>query len=365
MMKKQAAFVLHAKDRIELEGMLRDGNVPQKIVKRAKIVLMTADGAGVMAIMRAVGVSKTTVWRWQDYFVEAGVVGLVKGRSKPPGKEPIADAVKLKIVEKTVKERPANATHWSVRMMAEEMDISHTSVQRIWKAHGLKPHLVRTFKASNDPDFAKKVEDIVGLYLNPPDKALVLAVDEKSQIQALDRTQPGLPLKKGRAGTMTHDYKRHGTTTLFAALDIATGKVIGECLPRHRAKEFLKFLRRIDKETLPYLDLHLILDNYATHKTPAVQRGSSAIRASSYTSLRHPLPGSISLSAYSPRSLASEYAAAYSAASLNSRPPSSNGSITETPTQNLSFGPRPPSPSFSNAAAQTRLSPISQWDANE
>jgi hypothetical protein len=145
-------------------------------------------------------------------------------------------------------------------------------VQRIWKAHGLKPHLVRTFKASNDPDFAKKVEDIVGLYLDPPDKALVLAVDEKSQIQALDRTQPGLPLKKGRAGTMTHDYKRHGTTTLFAALDVATGQVIGECLPRHRAKEFLKFLRRIDKETLPCLDLHLILDNYATHKTPAVQR---------------------------------------------------------------------------------------------
>jgi transposase len=192
---------------------------------------MTADGAGVMTIMRAVGVSKTTVWRWQDYFVEAGLTGLVKGRTKPPGKKPITDAIKLKIIEKTVKERPANATHWSVRMMAEEIGISHTSVQRIWNAHGLKPHLVRTFKASNDPDFAKKVEDIVGLYLDPPDKALVLAVDEKSQIQALDRTQPGLPLKKGRAGTMTHDYKRNGTTTLFAALDVATGKVIGECLP--------------------------------------------------------------------------------------------------------------------------------------
>jgi transposase len=272
MMMKQAAFVLRARDRTELEGILRDGNVPQKIVKRAKIVLMTADSAGVMTIMRAVGVSKTTVWRWQDYFVEAGVAGLVKGRTKPPGKKPIADAIKLKIVEKTVKERPANATHWSVRMMAEKMGISHTSVQRIWNAHGLKPHLVRTFKASNDPDFAKKVEDIVGLYLDPPEKALVLAVDEKSQIQALDRTQPGLPLKKGRAGTMTHDYKRHGTTTLFAALDVATGRVIGGCLPRHRAKEFLKFLRRIDKETLSHLDLHLILDNYATHKTPAVQR---------------------------------------------------------------------------------------------
>ena len=152
------------------------------------------------------------------------------------------------------------------------MGISHTSVQRIWAEHGLKPHLVRSFKVSSDPDFADKVEDIVGLYLDPPEKALVLSVDEKSQIQALDRTQPGLPLKKGRAGTMTHDYKRNGTTTLFAALDIATGAVIGECLPRHRAKEFLDFLKKIDRETPADLDLHLIVDNYATHKTPAVQR---------------------------------------------------------------------------------------------
>ena len=200
---------------------------------------MTADGHGVMAIMREVGVSKTTVWRWQDYFTEAGVDGLIKGRSKPPGRKPLSDAIKLKVVEKTVKERPANATHWSVRSMAAEMGISHTSVQRIWAEHGLKPHLVRSFKVSNDPEFVEKVEDIVGLYLDPPEKALVLSVDEKSQIQALDRTQPGLPLKKGRAGTMTHDYKRNGTTTLFAALDVATGKVIGECLPRHRAEEFL------------------------------------------------------------------------------------------------------------------------------
>jgi len=272
MSKKQAGIVLRAKDRAELERIVADGNTPQKIVKRAKIVLMTADGRGVMAIMREVGVSKTTVWRWQDYFVEAGVAGLVQGRSKPPGKKPIADDIKLKIIEKTVKERPANATHWSVRTMAAEMGISHTSVQRIWNQHGLKPHLARTFKVSNDPDFANKVKDIVGLYLDPPEQALVLAVDEKSQIQALDRTQPGLPMKKGRAGTMTHDYKRHGTTTLFAALNVATGKVIGECLPRHRAKEFLMFLKKIDRDTLPYLDLHLIIDNYGTHKTPAVNR---------------------------------------------------------------------------------------------
>ncbi len=233
---------------------------------------MNADGHGVAAIMREVGVSKTTVWRWQEYFVEAGVAGLVKGRSKPPGRKPLGRAIELAVLAKTMRERPANATHWSVRAMADAMGISHTSVQRIWAEHGLKPHLVRSFKVSNDPDFANKVEDIVGLYLDPPEKALVLSVDEKSQVRALDRTQPGLPLKKGRAGTMTHDYKRNGTTTLFAALDIATGAVIGECLPRNRAKEFLDFLKKIDRETAADLDPHLILDNYATHKTPAVQR---------------------------------------------------------------------------------------------
>jgi transposase len=272
MGQDQARIVLERKARTELERLLADGNTAQKIAKRAGIVLMTADGYGVMAIMREVGVSKTTVWRWQDYFAEVGVEGLIKGRSKPPGRKPRDAAIKLKVVEKTVKERPANATHWSVRTMAAEMGISHTSVQRIWNEHGLKPHLARTFKVSNDPDFAKKVADIVGLYLDPPEKAMALAVDEKSQIQALDRTQPGLPIKKGRAGTMTHDYKRHGTTTLFAALNVATGKVIGECLPRHRAKEFLMFLKKIDRQTLPYLDLHLIVDNYGTHKTPAVNR---------------------------------------------------------------------------------------------
>lgn len=272
MTHKQIRIVLDRKARVELHRLLADGNTPQKIVKRARIVLMNANGHGVLAIMREVGVSKTTVWRWQEYFAEAGVKGLVKGRSKPPGKKPLSRAIKLAVVAKTVKERPANATHWSVRTMAEEMGISHTSVQRIWAEHGLKPHLVRSFKVSNDPDFANKVEDIVGLYLDPPEKALVLSVDEKSQIQALDRTQPGLPLKKGRAGTMTHDYKRNGTTTLFAALDIATGTVIGECLPRHRAKEFLAFLKKIDRATPAELDLHLIVDNYATHKTPAVQR---------------------------------------------------------------------------------------------
>src|SRR5712691_5719970 len=259
MSRKQARIVLRAKDRAELERIVADGNTPQKIVKRARIVLMTADGRGIMVIMRQVGVSKTTVWRWQDYFVEAGVAGLVLGRSKPPGKKPIADDIKLKVIEKTVKERPANATHWSVRTMAAEMGISHTSVQRIWNEHGLKPHLVCTFKVSNDPDFAKKVKDIVGLYLDPPEKALVLAVDEKSQIQALDRTQPGLPMKKGRAGTMTHDYKRHGTTTLFAALNVLDGTVIGRNMQRHRHQEFIRFLNTIDAEVPAGKVVHLIL----------------------------------------------------------------------------------------------------------
>jgi transposase len=272
MEHNELRFVLERKARLQLQRLIADGNTRQKIVKRARIILMTADGHGVTAIMHEVGVSKTTVWRWQEYFAEAGVEGLVEGRSKPPGRKPISAAIKLKVVEKTVKERPVNATHWSVRSMAKEIGISHTSVQRIWAEHDLKPHLVKSFKVSTDPNFAIKVEDIIGLYLDPPERALVLAIDEKSQIQALDRTQPGLPLKKGRAGTMTHDYKRNGTTTLFAALDIATGKVIGECLARHRADEFLAFLRKIDRETPTHLDLHLILDNYATHKTPAVKR---------------------------------------------------------------------------------------------
>src|SRR5882762_8086578 len=264
-------IVLDRKARRELEQLLTDGNTAQKIAKRAGIVLMTADGHGVVAIMREVGVSKTTVWRWQDYFAEAGVDGLIKGRSKPPGRKPLSAAMKLQVVEKTVKERPANATPWSVRSMAEEMGISHTSVQRIWAEHGLKPHLVRSFKISNDPDFVTKVEDIVGLYIDPPEKALVLSVDEKSQIQALDRTQPGLPLKKGRAGTMTHDYKRNGTTTLFAALDVLDGKVIGQCMARHRHQEFIRFLNKINRETPAKSELHLIVDNYATHKHPKVR----------------------------------------------------------------------------------------------
>jgi transposase len=200
------------------------------------------------------------------------VDGLLKDATRLSRRKPLAPEKIKQVVHMTLHETPPNATQWSLRSMAAAAGLSRSSVQRIWQAHGLKPHLVKTFKVSRDRNFAAKVEDVVGLYLNPPDKALVLCVDEKSQIQALDRTQPGLPMKKGRAGTMTHDYKRNGTTTLFAALNMLDGKVIGACMSRHRHREFLRFLKQIDKQTAADLDLHLIVDNYATHKTPAVKR---------------------------------------------------------------------------------------------
>lgn len=258
-------------NRARLEAIIADRNSLAKHVWRAEIVLATADGHGTNEIMRLTGTSKPCVWRWQERYIAEGVDGLLRDKTRPPGTPPLPDAVKQKVIAKTAGETPRNATHWSVRTMAAEMGISHTSVQRIWAEAGLKPHLVKRFKISSDPRFEEKVTDVVGLYLNPPDRALVLCVDEKSQIQALDRTQPGLPLKRGRAATMTHDYKRHGTTTLFAALDVASGLVIGECQPRHRAKEFLSFLRKIDRAVKKALDVHLVLDNYGTHKTPEVK----------------------------------------------------------------------------------------------
>ena len=232
---------------------------------------MTADGQGTVEIMRRTGMSKPTVWRWQARYLDEGVPGLKRDKTRPSRVPPLPREVRLKVIAKTVQETPPNATHWSRATMAEAVGISPSSVGRIWADAGLKPHIVKGFKVSNDPMFEEKVTKIVGLYLDPPDRAVVLCVDEKSQIQALDRTQPGLPLKKGRAATMTHDYKRHGTTTLFAALDVKSGMVIGDGMPRHRAKEFLTFLRRIDRAVLKPRDIHLVLDNYATHKTPEVK----------------------------------------------------------------------------------------------
>jgi transposase len=232
MRREDICLYLNPTDRARLEEIIADRKGPSKWMWRADIVLATADGLGTNAIMRRTGMSKPCVWRWQERYLEEGVPGLLRDKTRPSRIAPLSADKKLAIIEKTATEKPANATHWSARKMAKAVGVSHRSVQRVWASAGLKPHLVRTFKLSNDPRFAEKVVDVVGLYMSPPERALVLCVDEKSQIQALDRTQPGLPIKKGRAQTMTHDYKRNGTTTLFAALDVKTGQVIGECLPR-------------------------------------------------------------------------------------------------------------------------------------
>jgi len=271
MRRDDIRLYLNPADRAELQALTANRNTPRKLVWRAEIVLATADGHGTFEIMRRANTSKPTVWRWQARYLDEGVDGLKRDKTRPSRVPPLPRETRLKVIAKTVQEAPPNATHWSRSAMAEAVGISPSSVGRIWAEAGLKPHLTKSFKVSNDPMFEEKVTDIVGLYLDPPERAVVLCVDEKSQIQALDRTQPGLPLKKGRAATMTHDYKRHGTTTLFAALDVKSGKVIGECLPRHRAKEFLRFLRRIDRHVPKSREVHLVLDNYATHKTPEVR----------------------------------------------------------------------------------------------
>src|ERR1700693_2159930 len=271
MRRDDICLYLNPMDRARLEEIGADRNGLRKWVCRAEIVLATADRLGTSAIMRRTGKSKPCVWRWQERYIDEGVEGLMRDKTRPSRKPPLPEKIKLAVLTKTANETPANATHWSRASMAAEMGISPPSVGRIWAEAGLKPHLVRRFKISNDPQFEEKVTDVVGLYMNPPDRALVLCVDEKSQIQALDRTQPGLPLKKGRAATMTQDYKRHGTTTLFAALDVKSGLVIGECQPRHRAKEFIRFLKRIDRCVQKHLDIHLVDDNYGTHKTPEVK----------------------------------------------------------------------------------------------
>jgi transposase len=237
----------------------------QRIVLRSRICLLAASGLGNSAVARQLQVSRPTVLLWRQRFVEQGPVGLAEDAPHgPSARRTHSDRVRA-IVEATLHSTPRAATHWSTRTMAKKFGVSNATVCRIWDAHGLQPHRIKTFKLSKDKRFVEKLTDVVGLYLNPPAKALVLCVDEKSQVQALDRTQPGLPLKAGRCGTMTHDYTRHGTTCLFAALNVLEGTVIGTCYPRHRNQEFLKFLRQIDRETSPGLDLHLVLDNYGTH----------------------------------------------------------------------------------------------------
>jgi transposase len=271
-MRRAPVITLSPEQRTVLESQARSRSFPLRVVERARIVLLAASGQQDKEIAARMVTTPKKVSRWRKRFLALGVAGLLQDAPRPGRKPTISARLRQRVVTMTTRQQPSNATHWSTRTMAAAVGISEASVRRIWRAHGLKPHRVETFKISNDPAFAEKLEDIVGLYLNPPEHALVLCVDEKSQIQALDRTQPGLPLKRGRGTTMTHDYKRNGTATLFAALNAANGEVYGLCQERHRHQEWLKFLRLLDQTMPAHLTLHLIGDNYATHKHPKVQR---------------------------------------------------------------------------------------------
>lgn len=273
MANKTRALRLRRGDREQLDAWLRSRTLPRRLLERAEIVLAAADGQSSRAIVKSVGVARPTVLLWIGRYQAHGLAGLEHDRPRSGRPRTITAEVEKAVIERTVTEKPPRevATHWSTRLMAKAMGLTHDAIGRIWRKYGLKPHQIRRFKLSRDPRLIEKIRDVVGLYLNPPVNAAVFSFDEKSQIQALDRTQPGLPLKKGRAGTMTHDYKRHGTTTLFAALNVATGQTIHECMPRHRHQEFLKFLRKVERTVETGREIHVILDNYATHKHPKVR----------------------------------------------------------------------------------------------
>src|SRR5712692_10589265 len=271
MPESNRALALSADQLEQLEQWLAAHGTPQQVALHCRIVLAAAQGGSDLRIAAGLDVNRHTVTLWRKRFAEQGLECLweiAAGR----GRKPIFGTEQIKaVVDATLQTKPKGMTHWSCRLMAKRQGMSKSTISNIWRSHNLKPHRVKTFKLSRDPKFVEKLTDVVGLYLNPPEHALVLCVDEKSQIQALDRTQPGLPLKKGRCGTMTHDYKRNGTTTLFAALELLEGKVIGQCLPRHRHQEFLRFLRHLDGEFAGRRSLHLILDNYGTHKNKRTQ----------------------------------------------------------------------------------------------
>ncbi len=270
-MAQDVCVIVGAEDRARLAAIVGDRSRPLKHVQRARIVVLSAERLPVLAVARRAGVSRPTVWRWQRRYSEEGVDGLLRDKTRPPGKPPVPAATVAKVLALTCAEPPGEVTHWSGRAMAKTVGLSLRTVQRIWEAHRLQPHRWRTFKRSNDPAFAEKVEDIVGLYMNPPGHAVVLSIDEKSQIQALDRTQPGLPIKPGRCGTMTHDYKRNGTTTLFAALNVLDGTVIGRNMHRHRHQELIRFLGVLERQIPVGKAVHVILDNYAPHKHAKVR----------------------------------------------------------------------------------------------
>jgi len=279
-MAQTVCILVGAEDRMRLAAIIADRNRPQKHVQRAKIVLLSAERLPVLEVARRTGASRPAVWRWQQRFAETGADGLLRDQTRKPGKSPLPAATVAKILALPCGEPPGQATHWTGRMVAKAAGVSLRAVQRIWEAQRLQPHRIRTFKKSTDLAFAEKVEDVVGLYMNPPAHAVVVSIDEKSQIQslplartgALDRTQPGLPMKPGKSGTMTHDYKRNGTTTLFAALNILDGTVVGRCMPQHTHKEFIKFLNAIERAVPAGKLIHAIADNYATHKHPKVKQ---------------------------------------------------------------------------------------------
>jgi len=270
-MRTGISLTVGSADRLRLEGVVGDRSAAQKHVWRAAIILLSADGAGTHEIMRRTGKSKTCVWRWQERFMGEGVDGLLRDKTRPPRIPPLGEEVAERVAALTLTDPPVEATHWTALMMAVAVGISESAVRRIWRSHGLQPHRFRQFKLSSDPNFIGKLRDVVGLYVDPPAHAIVLSVDEKSQIQALDRSQPGLPMKKGRLGTMTHDYKRNGTTTLFAALNVLDGTVIGRNMQRHRHQEFIRFLNVINAQVPEDKAVHIILDNHATHKHPKVR----------------------------------------------------------------------------------------------
>lgn len=270
-MAQTVSVIISAEDRARLVAIAGDRSRPLKHVQRAKIVLHSADRLPALDVARRSGVSRPAVWRWQRHYAEGGVDRLLREGSRKPGKPPVPAAKVAEVLALTCAEPPGEVTHWTGRAMAEVAGLSLRTIQRIWETNRLQPHRWRSFKRSKDPAFAEKVEDIVGLYMHPPAHAVVLSIDEKSQIQALDRTQPGLPIKRGKCGTMTHDYKRHGTTTLFAAFNVLEGAVIGRCMQKHTHQEFVRFLNAVEREVPAGEIVHAILDNYATHKHPKVK----------------------------------------------------------------------------------------------
>ena len=270
-MAQTSCVILTGGDRKRLAVIIADRNRPQKHVQRARIILHSGERLSVLEVARRAGASRPAVWRWQQRFAEEGIEGLLRDKTRRPGKAPLPPETVAQVLSLTCSEPPGEVTHGTGRAVAGIVGVALRTVQRIWDAHRLQPHRVRTFKRSNDPAFAEKVEDIVGLYMSPPAHAVVLSIDEKSQIQALSRTRPGTPVKPGRPATMTHDYERHGTTTLFAALDVLEGTVLGRCMQRHRHQEFIRFLNAVEASVPAGKVIHAILDNYGAHKHPKVR----------------------------------------------------------------------------------------------